>query len=144
MNASLLLARLDGVRRSGSGWRADCPNGHAKARGSLSITEGDDGRVLLACFACHDTPAILRTLGLELADLFPERIKDPSPEARRAAREAFKRHAWASALGVLGRESGVVLIAARDLLRGHTLPPDDVERLELAEDRIARAREVLA
>lgn len=144
MNASLLLARLEGVRRSGSGWRGNCPNGHAKARGSLSITEADDGRVLLSCFACHDTPAILRTLGLELADLFPERIKDPSPEARRAAREAFKRNAWASVLGVLGREAGVVLIAARDLLRGRTLSPDDVERLALAEDRIARAREVLA
>lgn len=144
MNASLLLARLEGVRRSGSGWRANCPNGHAKARGSLSITEADDGRVLLSCFACHDTPAILRTLGLELADLFPERIKDPSSEARRAAREAFKRNAWTSALGVLGREAGVVLIAARDLLRGRTLPPDDVARLALAEDRIARAREVLA
>lgn len=144
MNARLLLASLEGVRRSGSGWRANCPNGHAKARGSLSITEADDGRVLLSCFACHDTPAILRTLGLDLADLFPERIKDPSPEARHAAREAFKRHAWASALGVLGREAGVVLIAARDLLSGRTLRPDDVERLALAEDRIARAREVLA
>lgn len=144
MSAALLLARLEGVRRSGPGWRADCPNGHAKARGSLGITEADDGRVLLSCFACHDTPAILRTLGLELADLFPERIKDPSPEARRAAREAFKRNAWASALGVLGRETGVVLIAARDMLRGRTLPPNDVERLALAEDRIARACEVLA
>lgn len=144
MNASLLLARLEGVRRTGSGWRADCPNGHAKARGSLSLTEADDGRVLLSCFACHDTPAILRTLGLELADLFPERIKDPSPEGRRVAREAFKRNAWASALGVLGRESGVVLIAARDMLGGRALPADDVVRLAVAEDRIARAREVLA
>ena len=98
MNASLLLSRLEGVRRSGDGWRANCSNGHAKARGSLSITEADDGRILLSCFACHDTPAILHTLGLEMADLFPERIRDPSPEARQRAREAFKRNSWTAAL----------------------------------------------
>src|SRR6185312_348011 len=145
MNASLLLPRLDGVRRSGPGWRANCPNpAHSKARGSLSITEADDGRILLSCFACHDTPAILGTLGLELADLFPERIKDVSPEGRRAARDAFKRSSWAAALPVLAREASVVLLAAHDMLAGKALPPVDVERLEQAEDRIARAREVLA
>jgi hypothetical protein len=145
MNAAALLARLDGVHRSGKGWRAHCPNpAHAKARGSLSITKADDGRILLACFACHDTPAILGTLGLELADLFPERIRDPSPEARRTAREAFKRDGWRAALGVLSRESGIVVLAARDLLAGQVLPADDVARLALAEDRITRAREVLA
>ncbi len=143
MNAAMLLARLEGVRQSGKGWRANCPNGHAKTRGSLSIAEADDGRILLSCFACHDTPAILGTLGLELADLFPERIRDPSPEARQRARDAFKRNGWAAALGVLGREAGVVLLAARDMLAGKVLSADDVERLALAEDRIARAREVL-
>lgn len=143
MNASLLLSRLEGVRRNGDGWRANCPNGHAKARGSLSIAEADDGRILLSCFACRDTPAILRTLGLEMADLFPERIKDTSLEARQRAREAFKRSAWTAALGVLGHEAGVVLLAARDMLAGNALPAGDLERLALAEDRIARAREVL-
>lgn len=144
MNATMLLSRLDGVRRSGNGWRANCPNpAHSKARGSLSITEADDGRILLSCFACHDTPAILGTLALELADLFPERIRDPSPEARQRAREAFKRSAWTAALGVLGRESLVVLLASRDLLAGKVLLVGDVERLAQAEERIARAREVL-
>lgn len=144
MNAAMLLSRLEDVRRSGDGWRANCPNGHAKARGSLSIAEADDGRILLSCFACHDTPAILGTLGLELADLFPERIRDPSPEARQRAREAFKRNAWAAALGVLSREAGVVLLAARDTLAGKALSADDAERLTLAVDRIRHAREALA
>ncbi|MET4570622.1 hypothetical protein [Rhodanobacter soli] len=145
MNAALLLSRLDNVRRAGPGWRANCPNpAHSKARGSLSITEADDGRILLACFACHDTPTILGALGLELADLFPERIKDASPEGRRTTREAFKRSSWAAALPVLAREASVVLLAMRDVLAGKVLPAGDVERLALAEERIARAREVLA
>ena len=143
MNASLLLSRLEGVRRNGDGWRANCPNGHAKARGSLSITEADDGRVLLHCFACRDVPGILSAVGLELADLFPERIRDPSPEVRQQAREAFKRNAWHAALGVLARESNVVLLAACDAQAGHVLSIDDLERLALAHRRIAQAKEAL-
>ena len=143
MSASRLLTLLHGVRQYGNGWRAKCPNGHGKARGSLSITEADDGRVMLLCFACNDTPGILRAVGLEMAELFPERIKDPSPEARKAAAEAFKRNAWGAALGVLDREATVVLIASNDMHSGKTLVADDVGRVGLAAQRIAQAREVL-
>lgn len=144
MNATLLLSRLDGVRRSGNGWRAICPNTvHQHRKPSLSVTEADDGRILMDCFRCHDTAAILGTLGLELADLFPERIKDTSPEGRRAAREAFKRSSWAAALPVLAREAFVVLLAARDVQAGKVLSATDADRLALAADRIQQAREVL-
>lgn len=145
MNAALLLTRLDGVRRSGEGWRAICPNPvHQHRKPSLSITEAPDGRILMDCFRCHDTRAVLGALGLELADLFPERIRDPSPEGRRAAREAFKRSSWAAALPVLARESFVVKLAAGDVLAGKVLPDADMQRLALAVDRIQQAREVLA
>jgi hypothetical protein len=143
MSADILLSRLENVRRSGAGWRADCPNGHAKARGSLAITEAEDGRVLLHCFACSDVHGILSAVGLELADLFPERIKDPSPEARQRAREAFRRSSWDAALTVLGREATVVSIAAHDLCEGNTLTPEDHDRLLLATSRIDGVREVL-
>ena len=143
MNIELLLSHLHNVKRNGSGYRADCPNGHGQARGSLAISEADDGRILLHCFACNDVHGVLRALGLELADLFPERIKDASPEARRAAQEAFKRSAWGAALRVLDRESNAVLIAATMTQEGQVLPPDDMDRLVLATDRIAQAREVL-
>lgn len=145
MSADLLLPRLHNVRGTGpNSWRADCPNGHQHARGSLAITQGDDGRVLAHCFACSDTHGILAAVGLELADLFPERIKDPSPEARRAAREAFKRNAWAAALRVLSREACVVNAAAGWLQQRKELTDDDYSRLVLASTRIDQAREVLA
>lgn len=146
MSATTLLPRLRNVRSTGpNSWRADCPNPvHEHARGSLAITDADDGRVLLVCFACHDTPAILAAVGLELADLFPERIRDPSPEGRRAAREAFKRSAWAAALRVLAREATVVLIACRWLREGKALATEDEARLITAVQRIENARAVLA
>lgn len=144
MGVDLILSRLERVKRNGAGWRADCPVGHGHARGSLSLSEADDGRILLHCFACGNATDPLRALGLELADLYPERIKDPSPQSRKETREAFKRSSWAAALGVLARESGVVLIAARDLRTAGVFAGEDADRLALAVDRIEGAREVLA
>lgn len=144
MSADILLTRLQGIRRSGDGWRADCPNGHSKSRGSLAITQADDGRVLLHCFACSDVHGILSAVGLELADLFPGRIHDPSPEARQRAREAFKRDGWRAALGVLSRECLVVLAAAGTLRHGDALAAEDDARLTLAMHRIEDARGLLA
>lgn len=140
----LLLVRLKRVRKTGpASWRADCPNGHEHARGSLAVTEADDGRVLLHCFACSDTPGILAAAGLEASDLFPERIKDTSPEGRRRARQAFKQSGWAAALGVLSREATVVGCAAGMLRQGRALSPEDDARLTMAMQRIDDARAVL-
>ena len=51
-----VLARLERVRRAGSGWLASCPApDHGRGRGdlnpSLSVAEGRDGRPLLHCLA---------------------------------------------------------------------------------------------
>lgn len=78
-----------------------------------------------------------------MADLFPERIKDTSSEARKSATEAFRRTAWHAALGVLNREATAVLIAANAIHGGAALLANDVMRVRVAAQRIAQAREVL-
>lgn len=65
-----LLGSLQGVRATGSGWSARCP-AHADGHNSLSIAAGDDGRVLLRCFAGCTAESVVDALGLRLADLFP-------------------------------------------------------------------------
>lgn len=137
-----ILARLARVQKTGSGWRADCPNGH-KARGSLSIAQGDDGRVLLHCFAGCAAADVLGALGVTLAEVMPERLRDPSPEGRRAARERFKFASVGAAAGVLEREARIVHLAGCDLLRGEVLDAADTQRLSEAVERIAAARGVL-
>lgn len=141
--AQRLLPLLRNVHRTAKGWRADCPNPSHEGRGSLSITE-DAGLLLVHCFGCHDTHGLLAAVGLELADLYPERIKDPSPEARHRAREAAKRNGWAAALRVLDDEAQVVLLAGCDVASGIRLDADDHIRLITALDRITNARTVLA
>lgn len=68
-----LLTRLDGVKRSGeAGFVARCP-AHEDHRQSLSVGTGDDGRLLLTCFAGCETESICGAIGITLADLFQEK-----------------------------------------------------------------------
>lgn len=85
-----VLARLAGVKTSGGGQVARCP-AHDDARQSLSVTEGDDGRVLLHCHTGCSPEAVAAALGLTLRDLFapkasPAAVARPAPERTTAQR----------------------------------------------------------
>jgi len=70
---SNVLNRLHKVRRSGEGWVAACPCRADDQNPSLTVGEGEAGRVLVNCHrgdGCS-TEEICRALGLELVDLFP-------------------------------------------------------------------------
>lgn len=139
---AVLLSRLEGVKRSGKGWIAKCP-AHKDRSASFSVAEGREGRVLCRCFAGCELTDVLRAVGLELSDLFPQRLADTSPEGRAAAREAWRQSGWAAALSVLAREATVVCIAAGDLAEGRALSGEDQARLAVALERIEGCREVL-
>jgi hypothetical protein len=65
-----ILSKLKKVKYIGSGrYMAECP-AHDDAQPSLSVSQGDDGRVLLKCFAGCQAGEIVKALGLELKDLF--------------------------------------------------------------------------
>jgi hypothetical protein len=68
-----VLAKFPDAKKIGKGWLARCPvQGHDDRRASLSISEGDDRRVLVNCFAGCDTEAVLAAVGLEWPDLFAQ------------------------------------------------------------------------
>ena len=64
------LSRLNGVTSVSGGFMALCP-AHDDRKPSLSIKPGDDGRVLMKCFAGCSTDTILDALGLNIKDLIP-------------------------------------------------------------------------
>ena len=70
MSLEEFLDRLGEVKKHGRNYDARCPN-HDDHTASLSVTEGDDGRILVKCFAGCSTSDIVAALGLRLADLFP-------------------------------------------------------------------------
>jgi len=66
-----LLARLDSVHQTGDcQWEAVCP-AHEDNRASLSISSGEDGRILLHCHAGCDPKDVVRGVNMEMKDLFP-------------------------------------------------------------------------
>ena len=71
-----VLDTLHGVKTCGGGYQALCP-AHEDKQASLSVTEGDGGRVLLHCHAGCDPEAIVEAVGLQLSDLFPKTDTKP-------------------------------------------------------------------
>ena len=76
MTAHDLLARLERVSKTHSGWMARCP-AHEDTRPSLSVAAVEDGRILLKCFAGCELSAILGALRIEVRDLFAEPVTAP-------------------------------------------------------------------
>ena len=138
----LLLSKLEGVKPSGKGHRAKCPAcGGNSAK--VSVTEADNGAVLLYCFAGCTPKDVLTAVGLDLGDLFPERLRPLTEAERREARDRARIAQWQAALEVLCKEAAIVHLAQQQLVRWQFLTEEDDARLKLAETRIANARNVL-
>ena len=70
MDITEFLDRLDGVAGGNNQYSARCP-AHDDRTASLSVSTGQDGKILLHCHAGCTTPDILTAIGLEPKDLFP-------------------------------------------------------------------------
>lgn len=137
-----VLGRLDGVQRSGNGWRAKCPACGGASR-KVSIAEGDDGRVLLHCFGGCDAASVAQAAGLSVSDLFPIKSTEDTPESRRRTRRAAREAQWGAALEMLALEARVVHLAGWEVQAGRMLNPDDAARVARAVERISDARAIL-
>ena len=67
-----VLDALNVQRRNGTSAEACCP-AHEDNQASLSISEGEGGKVLLKCHAGCDTQDVVEQAGLEWSDLFPDK-----------------------------------------------------------------------
>ncbi len=66
-----VLGRLQGVRKHGnSAWSACCP-AHEDHNASLSVSIGQDGRILFYCHAGCPVDLIVEKIGLTMRDLMP-------------------------------------------------------------------------
>lgn len=81
MQISQIMEKLEGVRGQGSRFTARCP-AHQDRHNSLSVTQGENGRILLKCHAGCSTPAVLAAMGLQMKDLFEEPILDSGKKAK--------------------------------------------------------------
>ena len=75
MQINDFLAKLSNVTGSNGQFSARCP-AHDDKRNSLSVSQGEDGRILVHCHAHCSVENIVSSLGLTFRDLFSE--LDPS------------------------------------------------------------------
>lgn len=133
--ADMVVSRLESVVKIKKGWLGKCPAHKDKTR-SLSVGVGNNGGVLLNCFAGCSVYDVASALGLSMSDLFPDKTGQMSGTE---VRESMRQARWAAALNVLAFEAKVVQIAART-------PPvtkEDLARLSLAVQRIDDAATIL-
>jgi hypothetical protein len=81
------LMGIPGAKESGGQHIAKCP-AHEDAQASLSWTLGDEGRVLVKCFAGCSAEDIVAALGHEMHDLFEPREHAQATEVRKTEYEA--------------------------------------------------------
>src|SRR6266516_1820059 len=83
-----ILARLKGVRKSLHGWVACC-QAHSDREPSLSIGLGDEGQVLLTCFAGCSLDSIVEAMEITLADLFPKAASESESQPEQTQRNVL-------------------------------------------------------
>lgn len=132
MSADQLLSRLENVKRTGAGrWIARCP-AHDDRRASLAIRETETGVILVHDFAGCAVESVLAALGIDMADLFPERDSQHGKPERRPIPAA-------DVLRCVSFEALVVALAAQNIADGKVLSDTDMARLRLASQRLQAA-----
>ena len=132
-----LISRLDKVKGRNGSWTARCP-AHDDKGPSLAVREGEDGRVLLHCFAGCETANVLGAIGMDMTDLFPpdNKRREYPVEGKKSLKPAF----YASDLmRIISFEALVVAICAYDMSQGKKLSETDRERMKLSQQRIEEA-----
>jgi hypothetical protein len=129
------FADLVQAQRTGAGrWKARCP-AHNDRSPSLSIREGDDGRVLVLCRAGCALDSILAALKLAKRDLFAGPPPSPAQTAAiQAAREARQQGARAerkARLGALDRAEKLQAVVNALGAKLARLPDGDAHDAEL-------------
>lgn len=129
-----VLSRLDKVQRIGNDrYKAVCP-AHDDRSPSLAIKD-DGGRLLLHCFGGCETLDVLGAIGLDFADIMP----DKSMSNFKKDRKPFYAM---DILSIIKLEATLTYIYASDMAKGLILTSNDKDRLLLASSRINHAYEV--
>ena len=133
-NLNTVLSRLEKVQRIGNDrYKAICP-AHDDRSPSLAIKD-DEGRLLLHCFGGCETLDVLSAIGLDFADIMPDKVTNNFKKDK-------KPFYAMDILGIIKFEATLTYIYASDMAKGLTLSGSDKERALLAASRINHAYEV--
>jgi hypothetical protein len=135
MRMQPIISRLQKVKRSGDNKYMACCPAHADRTASLTIREEADGRILINCFAGCDTYSILRAIGLDWEDVFPE--KAIGHNVKKLDQVIYST----DALKIIKHECRIVMLCAFDMSKGKVLTNEENQRLIKAYQLINKAIE---
>jgi hypothetical protein len=147
-----LLSRLEGVRQYGDSYRARCPAHGGQNPTALKVSLGDDGRVLIHCFHGCSALDVVHAVGLELSDLFEQRLMhNIPPEEKKQITAHILRRRVVNVLEEVLPELVVITCAGADIVPLMNLMPldhplqlrENQDRVDLALERIQKAHSKL-
>jgi hypothetical protein len=133
-----LLNKLEKVKGSKGRWVACCP-AHVDRSPSLAITETDDGRILLKCFAGCSAQQVVEAVGMDLTDLFPNDNNLDRLKANHINKPVRRPFYASDLLKIIQFEALITSVAAFDLSEGRQVSEVDRKRLKTAVSRINEA-----
>jgi len=133
-----LLNKLEKVKGSKGRWVACCP-AHVDRSPSLAITETDDGRILLKCFAGCSAQQVVEAVGMDLTDLFPNDNNLDRLKANHINKPVRRPFYASDLLKIIQFEALLTSVAAFDLSEGRQVSEVDKKRLKTAVSRINEA-----
>jgi hypothetical protein len=101
----------------------------------MKITQAEDGRILIHCFAGCSTDDILGSVGLTIDDLFDTPLYHKAKPLRPGVYPRDVLHA-------LQTEFMIVMITAFNMRKGKSISDIDLSRLDLAYERFSNAVEL--
>lgn len=78
-----------GAKKSGRVYSLRCP-AHDDTTPSLSVSEGDDGKILVNCFSGCSYENICASLGIEITSLFPTKLGDEHGSTRQRTEYPYR------------------------------------------------------
>lgn len=132
MKIEILLNRLKKVKRTGNSKYLACCPAHDDRSPSLTIRQADD-LILIHCFAGCSVIEVLQTIGLDMADLFPDRVPDPYGH-----KPKFPKFNASELLPLLVQESTILALAWNNLLIKGVMSEADKQRALQAFECVMR------
>jgi hypothetical protein len=133
-----LLNRLDKVKGKKGRWIACCP-AHGDKNPSLAITQLDDGRILLKCFAGCSAYEVVLAVGMDMTDLFPKDGLLGNRVDNQGIKPDRKPFYATDLLKIIQFEAVITSLVAFDMSEGRQVSEADRKRLKTAFERINEA-----
>lgn len=128
------LSRLSKVRKTGKDSYIACCPAHGDQNPSMTVKEGNDGRVLAHCFSqeCSITD-IAEAVGLSVSDLMPDNLEYHRMKPMSRVFNAM------DVLCAIRTDLTLMLIVAKDIQRGKVLTSEESLNFAKAIGRVETA-----